>query len=367
MSEIPLHSDGVWEMAITQRLAEFARRPSERTMLAFLDLPTLALPHKYGKKRVFEKHIYSIIGEGEWQDAAPAAANRQLDEQKRRKIRVEHLCRLGAFSRAFRTLHSSGIHQVSDSLIAKVRELFPEGDVMAELETERPVFNAQEVMEAIWRLPRGAAPGPTGWTRELLFPVMENEELAAMLARLLTGIDASTADLLTADVVPLKKPDDGVRPIVLQEVMVKLIGGMCLRRCRETVAGQLGPNQFGLKGAEAAIHHVRELWERDTSCGIITVDCSNAYGSLKRENVAHALQHLHDVAPLKHAANLELGSASDVRIQGRRVGKMTSGLRQGSAVAPALFCLATGPIIRRMNEKHPLVSVTAYLDDYINK
>ena len=286
MAETPMHGEAVWAMAVKRRLTEYTRNPCERTRNEFLDLPTVCLPLKYRKKRLFERHVYAVLANEEWREPADAGETRMSDEQRRRS-RVARLCQIGAFSKAFRTLTSEGIHPMSDEVMAKVRRLFPEGEPMAHVECE-PFFSASEVREAIWRLPRGASAGPSGWTRELLAPALEDEETAAMLARLLSSIDETLEDLLGVEVVPLKKGEDGVRPVALQETLIKLIGKMCLSRCREAVEREIGLTQYGLKGSEAAVHKVRELWEADRTQGIVTIDCTNAYGCLNREMISIA-------------------------------------------------------------------------------
>jgi hypothetical protein len=104
---------------------------------------------------------------------------------------------------------------------------------------------------------------------------------------------------------------------------------------------------------------------------VVALDCSNAYNSLERSAMFAALSNFRDddesLAPLKAYAWFVYGSTSYgwwqdgdgafTAIASRR------GVRQGCPAAPMLFCIALEPVLKRVCEECPGVTIVAYLDD----
>ena len=83
------------------------------------------------------------------------------------------------------------------------------------------------------RAPRGAAPGLSGRTEALL--LVDNPTLLLNLTCLLEDIACGRASpdlrarLLSCRLIPAKKKDDGIRPIAISEVFLRLASSLTLR------------------------------------------------------------------------------------------------------------------------------------------
>ncbi len=77
---------------------------------------------------------------------------------------------------------------------------------------------------------RGASPGPSGWTEELLTPLFRDKICAEALAEFMTEIANNNVSndvarfLAAARLVPIGKKDRGIRPVAVGDVFVRLIG-----------------------------------------------------------------------------------------------------------------------------------------------
>jgi hypothetical protein len=106
---------------------------------------------------------------------------------------------------------------------------------------------------------------------------------------------------------------------------------------------------------------------------VVALDCSNAYNSLERSAMFAALSNFRDddasLAPLKAYARFVDGSTSYgwwqdgdgvfTAIASRR------GVRQFRPAAPMLLCTAMEPVLKRVCEERPGVTIVAYLDDTV--
>ena len=198
-------------------------------------------------------------------------------------------------------------------------------------------------------------------TRELLAPLVVDEatvvDLAWLLNTLVHNREHTLADFVrSGNIIPLTKPNNEVRPIVLADALLKVTGSCAVRRCRERLDTIFGEMQFALIGTEEAAHRIRELHESQRF--LLAVDCKNAYGSVIHAALAEAVGHDPLLAPLHDMLALELSGQSLLRF-GDTPFALSRGTRQGSTISPAIFALALMPILRNLEG----VSVTAFLDD----
>ena len=88
------------------------------------------------------------------------------------------------------------------------------------------------MLEAVKRLPRGSAPGPSGWTFELVKTACSGACEHNMFVKALTllsnllfsaSLPPNCVDDLTASIlVPLAKGNNGVRPIAVREAFIRM-------------------------------------------------------------------------------------------------------------------------------------------------
>ena len=79
------------------------------------------------------------------------------------------------------------------------------------------------------------------------------------------------------------------------EVLRRIIGKAIGWTLYDDILNAAGPLQAsaGLKGgAEAAIHAMKEIYQQDSTEGIILVDASNAFNSMNRQTALHNIQYI---------------------------------------------------------------------------
>jgi len=212
----------------------------------------------------------------------------------------------------------------------------------------------------------GKAPGPSGWTEELLHYVAIADEdsatglaLRAILEDIINGdVSARNADLLAASVLmALPKDDTKVRPIAMGEVLLRLATRICIKQYPVSWS----EHQFAFRsgGAEVMAHELRSLVEKGYSG--YSLDMANAYNTLSR--VAFLTSCPLSLLPLAAMTYCRPGNL--YLRQGKRiVGYFysTTGVRQGDVLGPLLFAAAIEETLMLIAKKYG-VKVLAYLDD----
>jgi hypothetical protein len=108
----------------------------------------------------------------------------------------------------------------------------------------------------------------------------------------------------------LSKPNGGVRPIAVGEVIRRLVTKCLMARVRQPAQALLAPLQLGVAvkgGAEAIVHTVRRLITHHLDAAVspywtLQVDLSNAFNFVRRDVFCQStLKHLHTVAPFATA------------------------------------------------------------------
>src|SRR4029078_1476952 len=89
----------------------------------------------------------------------------------------------------------------------------------------------EEMTKIITRqLANGSAPGPSGWTGELLRALVDDDVCVTGLASIVTDIingrpsSASRSYLLPSTSIALSKPNNGIRPLAIGESLYRLAG-----------------------------------------------------------------------------------------------------------------------------------------------
>src|SRR6185436_1108589 len=159
-----------------------------------------------------------------------------------------------------------------------------------------PSFTPASVLTLIrTRSSRGTAPGLSGWTEALLLPLAEDPVLLPALTVFLEDIACGRLDesarirLISCRLLPARKKDDGVRPIAISEVFLRLASSLSLRLLPPgTLSRLLAPLQLGLgsaAGAEAVIHKVQALLESRPNDVLLSLDFVNGFNSMFRHTM----------------------------------------------------------------------------------
>ena len=182
------------------------------------------------------------------------------------------------------------------TLLRELRALHPLSPLpICERPRSLPILS-KEIAPAIKRMRRAKAPGPSGWTEELLATLPMTgpigEGLRAMLTDIATGaLPKDVRRLLAAStLIALPKPNGKVRPIAMGEVFLRAATRLTLLQYRVC----WGPHQFAFvpAGTERIGHLVRErLGKGEVG---MSLDMSNAFNTLARGPMLVACR---DLAP----------------------------------------------------------------------
>ena len=147
---------------------------------------------------------------------------------------------------------------MTDTLIRDMCNLHPKGPDANALpglpaDAPRTVITTKQVASTVRRLATGASPGPSGWTADLLLPLLEDDVCLRGLTRLINDIvngnfDQRGQDFLTASwLIGIPKPGKkGVRPIAMGEVFYKIAATITVANCKLAIGEYLAPIQLGV-------------------------------------------------------------------------------------------------------------------------
>ena len=243
-----------------------------------------------------------------------------------------------------------------------------------------PSFTPASVLTLIrTRSSRGTAPGLSGWTEALLLPLAEDPVLLPALTVFLEDIACGRLDesarirLISCRLLPARKKDDGVRPIAISEVFLRLASSLSLRLLPPGMLSRLlAPLQLGLgsaAGAEAIIHKVQALLESRADHVLLSLDFVNGFNSMFRHTMLARLYDLPELSDLWRLADFCYGAPSPLHLFGRE-GPVTTlisqrGARQGCVLGTLLFCLGLQPALEAAARGLTKLSVSAYVDDVV--
>ena len=236
----------------------------------------------------------------------------------------------------------------------------------------------ETLRKILLQTPKGLAPGPSGLRIEHIRAVMEDRkqgveegllEAFTLLANsAISGrLPLSLQPYLCGGrLIPVRKKDGGIRPIVVGEVLRSLIAKAALAEMGDGLDG-LQPLQVGVGGqgpwSQAAIMAVRN-WVQDIRNGstrvLAKVDLSNAFNSVHRTSCIDGIR--------QHAPGLltwtrwSLSQTTTVFWDGIHI-PCATGVQQGDPCAPALFSVAIHDILEELSRKFPSLQQVWYLDD----
>ena len=158
------------------------------------------------------------------------------------------------------------------------------------------------------QLKNGSAGGPSGWTGELVAPLVDDAEclrgLAALVRDIINGeLDAHARSLLMASLlIPGAKAGGGVRPIAISESFYKLSTIYAISLVRDSLPGLFEPIQLGVGakgGSERALHLIQAGLETMSADSILLkCDIRNAVNERKRDQILKELYRTAVLRPL---------------------------------------------------------------------
>ena len=171
--------------------------------------------------------------------------------------------------------------------------------------------------------------------------------------------------LCGASLLALKKKDDGIRPIAVGEILLRLVAKCLCRLSSQKAASLLVPLQVGVGipgGCEVVSHALNGLVASvgdTTSLAILEV--KNAFNTLHRSS--YLRQVAEQFPELLRWAEFCYSQPSWLKF-GNSLVLSACGVQQGDPLAPLLFAITIHPIIVALKNQFPdLACNVGYLDD----
>ena len=300
-----------------------------------------------------------------------------VDESK--EAAAQRLFKAGAYAKAFEILTSDGPKQAPPAM-EDIMRLFPRATKplpplnMDIMDTCTPLKLGQmEVMTAVMSLEGGKGVGMSGLSAEILKKTWKESSVVrktvvAMCERLLNNPHEAHPQLWRARLITIPKARGGVRPIVLEETMLKLLSKLAATRLSENICDKLHQAQCCLKAHNSqlgALSKLRRLMTRGFTY-MISVDFSNAYGRVDRETVIRTLLSIGTHPRLINFIRTYLSSQTlhftDNTGKQREL-PVECGVLQGNAMSTILFCAGIDGLIRMFETGS--TRIVAFADDII--
>lgn len=299
-------------------------------------------------------------------------------------IKLKTLASRGLFDKMFTDDSISVLTEVSKEQEQKTRDMFPTSplpfpilDILSESE-EGCKFDIQEIVKQIPRLKRGKAPGLSGWTRELLYPLICDSPILPFLKFLQTSLQEiangflslSEQNFLRSGVLTLLtyKGSEKIRPIVVKDVLCKLVWRILLSRISDPSLSSFG-SVFSRKGGSALGVCVVQRTLDLGGC-VVSLDAKNAFNCVSRHAAFKYLfdnkEIYKDVIPFINFNYCNPSTAIHFSANGNCSFSVdiTSGTSQGCVSGPIFLEWAKCPILSHLRTKN-IFLLTISDDTYI--
>lgn len=340
-------------------------------------LPSRLLGCNNGSRRRQHKVLGSIKRylQGQIPEPRPVKAAKQRSAEQQIAKQVHRQLANGNVTRAARALEVQEIAEPTDDVLDKLEVLHPAAQpptIEAKPDCVHAQITADKLKQVITRLPKGSAPGPSGWTFEHIKTVALASEHGmnathSFINSILAGNMPDWPDFRASRLIPLKKTGGGIRPIAIGEVWARL-ASMCAMACSPEVGPGLAPLQLGVGirgGAQCMGHAINAGVRAHPDYVVLQLDAKNAFNTLSRQDMLEAVL---DRAPkLGRYALWMYTTPSPLHLTQAPVGRDTlwsrAGVRQGDPCGPLFFALAMQGALEQVNSHFQDVEVLAYLDD----
>eukprot|EP00049_Salpingoeca_infusionum_P016822 m.349503 g.349503 ORF g.349503 m.349503 type:complete len:576 (-) comp16151_c1_seq4:1680-3407(-) len=172
-----------------------------------------------------------------------------------------------------------------------------------------------------------------------------------------------TAHLTGGKLIILTKPNGGIRPIVVQSAIYRIMAKVLAKKALGELTQDLRPYQFGLESNGLVPIAITSSLQNNPNYTLMSIDIENAYGSIKRSHIlSAATQSSSEWLP--HYVWQTYSQPTNVSHQGEDYGMPTNtGVLQGDPMSMLLFATTIRDAIKTTAEKHPQVQPLAFADD----
>jgi hypothetical protein len=295
-----------------------------------------------------------------------------------RIMEVGHAKALRKAARELSTNHVP-ITMTTDQIVAKLISLHPRSKKaipsMPSGNHDGVSVSMKALRDTVAVLCAASAPGPSGFTEELLQAAIMDDQVASIVSIMLRDIQNNKVHstirefLTTCRLIAAGKENGGVRPITIGEVMLKVASAVAVQDVSPHLPKHFGGLQLGLMasgGCETVHHEMMNAMREHPDWSTATIDSSNAFNTCYRAEMAKELFAYDWLKPLWQLFELAYRTKSKLLLSadGSTIELVSEdGSRQGCVLGSLLFCLAEQPILNRAQAKFPNVTIRAIIDD----
>lgn len=292
--------------------------------------------------------------------------------------------------RSIRYAHDGHIGRAARALMQKPPADVANPEVMAALQalhprcpTEVPALPANAELSFLapdrrlksmifHKVANGSAPGPSGWTGEMMATIARNDDCLAGIAALLNDIrngtlpDEARPYLLSARLMAVDK-NPGIRPIAVGEAFYRAASITLLTANESIITRALQPFQFAIGtpgGCEAAIHIAQALLnDPSVKRAGISFDLRNAFNERNRAEILQSLFERQDLAPFFRIAHWAYKDRSPLFLENGQIIWSENGVKQGDVLGLLFFVISLIGILNHTSRANQQATLIAVADD----
>ena len=203
----------------------------------------------------------------------------------------------------------------------------------------------------------------------MIFDSFTAENLFSVCSIIAAGLfpEPITKLLCAAHLTALPKSSGDVRPIAIGEVFQQITAKTICSQYKDSLSKFFAPLQHGITtdgGANLLVHHVQLLLDSRKDWVVMKTDAKNAFNSAKRSHLlTQVSKHFPEMFP--RVNQICAGFGPLIYLQGDSPVILSSeeGIHQGDPLGPVLFATAIQELLTKLQNDHPCVVVSTYLDD----